>query len=532
MSKPAATISPNLLDRAIAAVHPEAGLRRLRARANMVLAEKGLDLMASMPVKSTGGSRQGTLSNWNPFRHSRYSESAERKTIQDRAEDLVANDPYAAGTVESMAVNVIGTGIRPQAKPNIKRLGISEEQADAYTASAEWAWKLWAREADASSCCTFADILFVNFRSILTYGEFLNLQVTVDEPGRIFSTALQRVAPNRLRTPADLMSDITIREGVVLGGRGQPVSYWIADPDDGIMLRLTSKDFQNLPARRAHRNVVYHRFFHRDPEQVRGKSILAPGMKSFRDLGDYLDFELVANIVTASFPVFIATDNPEGIPGAEMLNGPKAEAGRSYSEYEPGQVMYGRQGERPYVLESNRPGNNFGTFVERVLRGLSAATNMPYEVLAKDFSKTNYSSARAALLEAWRVYLLYRAGMVNWFCQPVYEQIMEEAYLRGMLEIPAGAPDFYEAKAEWCNAMWIGAARGHVDPVKEMAANKVALDENITTLSQIVSEQGGDDWEATMEQRSREVKKAAELGITPAQVAGAVPPDMPQEREQ
>ena len=353
----------------------------------------------------------------------------------------------------------------------------------------------------------------MNFRSILTHGEFVNLQVSVNEPGRTFFTALQRIHPARLRTPVDLVSDSNIREGVVLGDRGQPVSCWIANPDDGVMLRLTSKDFQNLPIRRAHRNVVYHRFFHRDPEQVRGTSILAPGMKSFRDLGDYLDFELVANIVTASFPVFIATDNPEDILGNEKAGGPKSDQGRVYSEYEPGQVMYGRNGEKPFVLESNRPGNNFGTFVERVLRGLSAATNMPYEVLAKDFSKTNYSSARASLLEAWRVYLLYRAGMVNWFCQPVYEQIMEEAFLRGMLDIPAGAPDFYEAKAEWCNAMWIGAARGHIDPVKENTANHQGLEDNATTLANIVAEQGGDDWEAVMRQRAKEVNLAKELGI-------------------
>lgn len=528
----AARIKPNLLDRVISYAHPQAALRRMQARANLALADKGMELLASMPVRGTSGSRQGSMSSWLPARHSRYSESGERKLTQDRAEDLVKNDPYASGTVESMTVNVIGTGIRPQAKPNQKRLGITEEQAQAFAASAEWAWKLWSREADASSPCSFNDILFVNFRSILVQGEFVNLQVQVDEPGRRFFTALQRIHPSRLRTPLDMMTDPSIREGVVLGERGQPLSYWIANPDDGVIQNLMSRDFRQLPAKRAHRHVVYHRFYHRDPEQVRGTSILAAGMKSFKDLGDYLDFELVANIVTASFPVFIATDNADTIPGSEPVNGPKSDQNRVFNEYEPGQVMYGRAGEKPYVLESNRPGNNFGTFVERVLRGLAAATNQPYEVLAKDFSKTNYSSARAALLEAWRVYLLYRAGMVNWFCQPVYEQIMEEAYLRGMLDMPADAPDFYEAKAEWCNAMWIGAARGHIDPVKESAANHQQLEDVSTTLSQIVSEQGGEDWEAVMEQRAREFAKAKELGLPLGATNIAVPPDTLQEQEQ
>ncbi len=36
--------------------------------------------------------------------------------------------------------------------------------------------------------------------------------------------------------------------------------------------------------------------------------------------------------------------------------------------------------------------------------------NLPYELFAKDFSRVNYSSARAALLEAWR----YLHGRRRW----------------------------------------------------------------------------------------------------------------------
>ena len=57
------------------------------------------------------------------------------------------------------------------------------------------------------------------------------------------------------------------------------------------------------------------------------------------------------------------------------------------------------------IIEGIKPakkGNSFEVFAEKILSGAGAAANMPYEVISKDFSKTNYSSARAALQEAWR----------------------------------------------------------------------------------------------------------------------------------
>jgi len=45
-----------------------------------------------------------------------------------------------------------------------------------------------------------------------------------------------------------------------------------------------------------------------------------------------------------------------------------------------------------------RPNPNRAGFVENCVRHLSVGVNLPYELVYKDFSKTNYPSARAALL--------------------------------------------------------------------------------------------------------------------------------------
>jgi lambda family phage portal protein len=162
------------------------------------------------------------------------------------------------------------------------------------------------------------------------------------------------------------------------------------------------------------------------------------------------------------------------------------------------------------MLESGRPSPNFAVFSEFVLRAMAASIEMPYEVLAKDFSKTNYSSARAALLEAWRVYLLYRSWLTRHYCQPIWDMIIEEAWLAGLIKLPSGAPDFYDARFLYTQALWIGPARGYVDPVKEIAATVQALENRLMTWSEALAERGR-DFDETMDEREEEEIRLAEF---------------------
>lgn len=484
------------------------------------------------PVRRTAAGNRDTLSNWFPGRVDAWQEERDRKLVTMRAEDLVASDAHAAGLVDSISVNTVGVGLNPQSRVDAKRLGLTPEEAKAYQASCERAWKIWCREADAGGRMTFANIQYLNIRTMLVHGEFISLPLMLKRPSRTFSLALQDVHPSRLATPSDRTTDPSLRSGVHLGDCREPVGYSIANPRDGLLTTsLDSSQFRYYPSWRGHRPQVLHRFFVREPEQVRGESILAPAMKSFRDLSDYLDYELVANVITSMFPVFIETLDPTGV--ATGLAEEAGEAGQRYLSYEAGQVLYGQPGQRPHLLSANRPGGSFGVFVERILRALGASVGIPYELIAKDFSKTNYSSAKAALAEAWKLFNLYRQWMRDGFCQVLWEMVLEEAWLRGMLELPPAAPDFYDARFDYCAAEWIGPGAGVVDPVKEMEADIAGLESGVLTLSEVIAKRGG-DWESVADQRARERDKLQELGLSSSadQAAArlaAVKPDFKEE---
>ena len=86
--------------------------------------------------------------------------------------------------------------------------------------------------------------------------------------------------------------------------------------------------------------------------------------------------------------------------------------------------------------------------------------------------------------------------------------MLEEAYLRNLFP----AKDFYENRAEYCRAQWIGGSWGWVDPVKEVQASKLAIDYGLSTLAEETAGQGR-DWEEVLEQKKREEDKARDLGL-------------------
>jgi lambda family phage portal protein len=498
-------------------------------------------------IVRSGGGHGGTMANWLPRRHNDLSAPRERELIARRAEDLAANDAHAAGLIEGMTTNVVGTGLIPQSQVEAKSLGIEDEEAAAEVRDAiETAFDAWALRADAGNRMNFPQMQSLNIRTMLVQGEYLNLCVNTAaddgtlEPGRAFAMALQSLSPQRLQNPTGQWFAPGVHDGVALGRRGEAIGYWIAQPDPlGNIPLGPAAACRYYPARVAHRPVVLHGFPQTDPEQVRGRSVLAPAMKFFRDLNDCLDYELVGQLVTAAFPVAITSDNSQlfqniGDMARDLLS--LRPEGEQVSEVSPGSILRLYQGEDIKVLDSPRPGSNFEPFVIRILRAASAAAGIPYEVVLKDFSRMNYSNARAALLEAWRVFRRYQLWLEHAFCVPVWRAVVEEGFARDMIRVPKGAPDFYDAMDAYLAVNWIPPRPGHVDPTKETAAEKESYDAGFTTYAEVIAGRGG-DWENVMRQRKRELDYMRRLGLplSPAGQAVAAGPvsrqDKPSEPE-
>jgi len=403
-------------------------------------------------------------------------------------------------------------------------LGIAPEEAKKLRRQAEAVWSLWGNYADAAERLDFNEIQFLALRKIIEDGEIIAVPTFIKDSRRPLGRALELIEADRLVSPP---GKTEIIQGVELGAeRRQPVRYWLRKaPMVKRDYEIEQQKYVGIPAKdNRGRPMLLHIFPVSRPGQVRGVPYFAPVLSYFKDLGDYLEAEVVAARVAACLAVFITKADAYGsaVAGATTTDS----SGNRIQTLEPGMIPYLNVGEDIKVVDpKGRGGETFGGMLNGLLRIIGASLGMPYELLLKDFSQTNYSSARAALLEGRRMFMQWRGWFARKFCQPVWEMVLEEAWLRGLFE----AQDFYRDREELCRVSWVGGGWGWVDPVKEVEASKLAVDYGLSTLAEEAAGQGR-DWEETLEQRQQEQERIKELGLAiPAAVKS--PPEPPAQEQ-
>ncbi|WP_447983791.1 phage portal protein [Nitrospira sp. Nam74] len=503
------------VDRGIEVLSPMWGLQRQRARTT-------LQLLSAY----RGATKDRLHSAWSPYGGSADADLLpELADLRERSRELNRNDAFAAAITDTVVANVIGTGLRPQAHIDRTVVTIADDLALQFEQQCERAWQRWIPHADAQNRLDFYDIQSLVYRQILENGEVIILPLmVVDDPSRPYSLALEIIEADRLATPSDLVSDRSVREGVKLGSRGEPIGYYIrkahpGDVDGALITNDTQEAFNYYPAFNtvSGRPNIYHLYRQKRPGQTRGEPFFAPVLAQFKDLGDYLEAEIVSARVGACFSAFITKNDPYA--AAAGATDSQNTRGQRISSLEPGIIDYLAPGEKVEFASPNRPGGTFEPFTMVVLRSIGAALGLPLELVTKDFSKTNYSSARAAMLEARRFFKNAQQWLGTTLCQPVWEMVIYEAWLRE--DIPA-LNIFSDLEADYLAARWIAPGWGWVDPVKEVDSSINSIKSGLSTLAEECAAQGR-DWEEVAEQRAREQTKYKHLGLDEPTKAEAKP---------
>jgi lambda family phage portal protein len=150
-----------------------------------------------------------------------------------------------------------------------------------------------------------------------------------------------------------------------------------------------------------------------------------------------------------------------------------------------------------------------------MLREMAAGVGTSYESLSRDYSQSNYSSSRLALLEDRDTWRAVQQWFVRSFREPLHRVWLQQATAaRAVAGLPfaeyAAAPAKFEAVSfkprGW---QW-------VDPTKEVEAYKQAVMAGFTTVADVIAETGGGrDLDEVLKQRRRELDEmeAADLSF-------------------
>ena len=445
-------------------------------------------------------------------------------TLRQRARMLYMAAPLATSAIKTNRTNVIGCGLRLKAKPNAELLGITQEQADAWEARTEAEFDLWARKkqsCDATGVNDFYSLQQLALMSWLLSGDvFVVLKHESTTPICPYSLRLHIIEADRISTPApngSLMLTMTegtaengnrIYDGVEVDANGKIVAYYICNNYPN-QLRLAANNWQRVEAYGELTGLpnILQIMDSERPEQYRGVSYLAQVIEPLLQLRRYTESELTAAVVESFFTAFIKTEAGAGDNPFNEVGSSLPEVSRDPNEYEmgPGQINIMEPGEDVTFADPKRPASGFNTFLRAICEQVGAALEIPADLLLKSFN-SSYSASRAALLEAWKAFRMRRKWFVDDFCTPVYEIWLSEAVARGRISAPGFFAD-PAIRAAYLGAEWIGPSQGQLDPTKEITAEILAIGEGITTREQATIRLNGGQWDANVDQLTRENEK-------------------------
>ena len=446
-------------------------------------------------------------------------------TLRKRARDLYAGGGLARSGPQTLTLSVVGWGVLPKPKIDGDFLGLSDEAREEAEQTILREFRLWAENTmcDAERQQNFYGLQQLAFLSMLMSGDVFALFGMKENKRTPYQTTVRLLEADRISNPnssGDSESTETegggrIIDGVEVDREGAVVRYHIASRSPNAEANSSELTWTTVDAfgRDTGYPNILHVMTYERPEQRRGVPFVAAEIEQIKQFTRYMNAELAANVVSSMLTAFITSAEDDGKFGLEdaVNEEDKVTDDELQLELAPGAIYNLPPGKKVETVNPLRSNTQFESFVNTCIMTMASSMGIPKEVLVKKY-ESNYTAARAALLDFWRTVRVYRTRFNSSFNQPIYEQWLSEAVATGRIDAP-GFFDDPAVRQAWCGCVWMGASMGHVDPLKEVNAAEKRILNNITTQEQEASEYNGNDWAANVRQRKKEMSVLQEMNL-------------------
>lgn len=160
------------------------------------------------------------------------------------------------------------------------------------------------------------------------------------------------------------------------------------------------------------------------------------------------------------------------------------------------------------------PHANFDSFVKTAMRGISMGLDVATHNLGGDMTEVNFSSARIAELSERDVWVGLQAWFIRSLVQPVFEEWLAIALLRGDITFPQSGKALPADKLSKFRdaARFQGRRWRWVNPAQEMTAAREGVALGITSRSRLAAEQG-DDFDDILDELRQERQQLVDAGL-------------------
>lgn len=478
------------------------------------------------------------------------------------AREADRNSPLINAGLDFRAINTVGANLRLQYLPNWDVMGVDpdSEEAVQFVQDVENQFSLWAEDhrllCDAQRQGQFGALMLLSCRECMgADGETL-VVARYDEDrmnkynGR-FATFVEVVSCDRLSTPATYVDGRgpKIVAGKELDEYGAAVAFHVETThrdDDTTGDRTWARILRETDYGRP---VGIHFFFRARAGMQRNMPAIIQSLRNVKMLDRYDDVALEKAVLASLVSIFVESPaTSEEIllklttQTPDSANNPLMELwDKRFGVYD--ELALSADGVRIPVLA---PGDKInmasakdaapddGTFRKAFQRTMARQLHLTYEQFSGDYSDTTFSSARAAIIDSWRLVTVDRILFSQHVPLLCFAAFLEELWVRGDeidFQWPAAFPDFYENQIAYCQSEFRGPGMGWVDPQKDVNAAGLRVEQVISSPTREAALQG-EDFRDVVDQTARDRKYAKMKGVplpgTPEFAAASAPPPPPQ----
>jgi len=466
---------PNLLDRIVGWVSPNAGIARHFARQQLARAYE-----AASPRDTWRPRRAGASAN--------ADHQADAKTLRVKARALVQNVPYCRAALDGLAAATVGTGILPRATGKDKDV-LNKLFAE------------WSRVCDADGRYDYFGMTKAAYTAMEQDGEVLvRLRPRRPTDGLPVPLQLQLLEIDWLDSARSGMNGGNqIINGIEYDALGAVAAYYLWDqhPGDAGMIRGRKAQSSRVSAQ-----FILHLYNPDRPGQGRGFTRFAPVIARVRDLQLYEDAELARKNLETRLSV-LASGDMTGMENPASLGGGAADGGngvRDLGELGGGNI-FGMPSGMNFTVVEPKAAPGYVEYVKYQMHIIATGLGVPYEMVTGDMSQVNFSSARVRLLDFRRaVQQMQWLVLIPKLLVPLHEAFVEAAYLVGKIKTRDTAVDFSPPKWDYVN------------PQQDVAADQAEIAAGLCSISEKLRQRGYDPDVVFTELKS-DIEKLRALGI-------------------
>lgn len=458
--------------------------------------------------------------------------------LRIRSWDAFLDSEVAQLTIRKFINWMIGGGLKLQCEPikfvlqNEKIEGLSVE---GFSKNVEAYFELYrgCTWSDFSNMQSLDMIAYECYKNAIIGGDVLVVLRFIDQKVKIQlidGCHIKSPVYGSEQWPSQLPNGTELKEGIEIAVNGEHVAYWIetsCGKHERIEAKIKDSDLAGA-------FMVYGLKYRLN--NVRGIPLIACVLETIKKMERYKEatlgsaeerakivYQIVHDIASdgrsplaESLAVAMATGGQNEVP--HDANGKALAKHIAYTTNK--QTFNMTQGAELKALESKSE-PNFSGFYTVNIDIVCAVLGIPPDI-AKSSYASNYSASRAAIKDWEHTLLVGRKNFGFQMYRPVYNFFLEGMILLDKIN----APGYMLAKLQrngyvieaYRKARWVGAQVPHIDPMKEVQAERAKLGLTgqsipLTTVEQATENLGGGEALANMEQYATELQSAKDLKI-------------------